>query len=141
MGISAFVYFNADKYSNHPLREYFSLDVDTGGLEPIENTGIPYDQIDLGEVEAINERIGNAAFCGLLRSELKGILNEDSLTLKKMLRLGDPVRFDELSAFENELKIIVNSRAYSEPVVQYYVEVAKRLIDIAKRERNPIITC
>ncbi|RAZ87012.1 hypothetical protein DPM33_27130 [Mesorhizobium hawassense] len=137
MGLDAAVFKSVSAMEREFPDYRFQREPMTGECEVIHPEGV---ELRLDEVVAYSRRFGNISHIGALSITIGEYLGEASalerLVLYSGSHGGDVIEEPSFGELERELKLIETS---SDEYVREFANGLQELIDMARREKNPIV--
>lgn len=141
MGLDAVVFTNRKNLRLGADEKFALLDPKTGQtyFEDAKTERKYRDQLVAAE-----DRIGNIATVGALRTEVLQLLEPGSFTVQKVLydgtHSGDRILIETLPVLSAELDRL-NKAGYMSPLLREFVGKLEGLVRAANQESNPIVFC
>lgn len=139
MGLSAVVFKSASRLKNEYSREFEVVDEETGEAAAVDDP----DFLSLDQSAAASARLGNVAEVAFLRAAVISVVGEGSFIAESVLHSGthsgDCIPSSRLHLLRDELGRLQVDMKANESGLARFISAMQALIDVAEKERNPIV--
>lgn len=136
MGLSAVVFKSASRLKYEYSREFEVVDVETGEAAAVDDP----DFLSVDQSVAASARLGNVAEVAFLREAVMSVFDEGSFIAGNVLysgiHSGDCIPRNSLHSLRDELSRL---KKIDDSDLARFISAMEALIDVAEKERNPIV--